>query len=737
MRLARRGQHDLAGPQNPRNLAHGYVRLPPQDVVDFVVCRVAVDLLELAGLQTVNVAEETGCLENVDLGHFLRSEALEILDVLYQHELVLSRKVLKVLTKKPEDGDYPSKMEQLATEIARLETVSSRFSLLRILSFTGLVLGALGAIESVTYPLVVCSASFVLFLIAVLAHGRTLDRKEALEDHKLLLEETELRARTRRRDHLPPQVPSNPTDLERGLRRYRPEPESLTLDDDTASDLNLLDAPLLASASSNRRTLFGFLDWSSTIFGSRRLRHMLLHPLRNPEDIRNRQEAVREVEKKTGIREALLTSLIPLRRHSLGPLTRFFSEPSAFVGRITLLIWTNLLGTAAPVCLLAIVLTGNLDLVAALIGLVIVNVVTIGANVKRANPARDRILLFGPLLAGLLRLEATLSTATLSSPEWVEIGKVLQAIRPHARKLKRYVGLLSLHSFGPIFELINILTLWELRILPLADSIFARHRGLLEHATGAMGEAEALLCYALPLAEDENFELPEIVDGEGPLLCADELGHPLLDKATLVRNPVSLRKGNNVLIVTGSNMAGKSTYLKAVAVNLVLASAGGPVCAAGFRWTPMALYSDINIVDSLDGGKSYFQVEVERVRTVIESALESPFLLAIFDELFRGTNSSERLALANAIIRFVRSTGALLIVATHDHALTHLVTEGREPGMENRHLREHVEDGVMRFDYRLRDGPATTRNAIRVLEAHRYPEEITREAKERSSGGEG
>ena len=641
------------------------------------------------------------------------------------------------MSNKPEDVGYPSRIEQLAEKIARLETISGRLSLLRILSFTGLVLGTFGAFESVTYPLIACPATFLIFLAAVLAHGRTLDRKETLEDERLLLEEAEERARTRRRDHSPPTVPPNATELERGLRRYRPEPESLTLDDDTVTDLNLLESPSLAVASSGRRTLFGFLDWSSTIFGSRRLRYMLLHPLRKPEDVRSRQEAIQEVQEKTEARRALLTSLIPLRKHALGPLTRFFSEPSAFVSKVRLLIWTNILGTAAPACLIAIVLTGNFDLLAALIGLVIINVVTVGANVKRANPARDRILLFGPLLAGLLRLEATLSAAALSSPEWVEIGKVLQSIRPHAKKLKRYVGLLSFHSFGPIFELVNILTLWELRILPLADAIFSRHRSLLENATGALGETEALLCYALPLAEDENFEMPEIVTGDDPLLCADELGHPLLDKATLVRNPVALGKGSNVLIVTGSNMAGKSTYLKAVAVNLVLASAGGPVCAAGFRWTPMALHSDINIVDSLDGGKSYFQVEVERVRTILESALKSPFLLAIFDELFRGTNSRERLALASAIIRFVRSTGALLIVATHDHALTHLVTEGQEAGMENRHLREHIEDGVMRFDYRLRDGPSTTRNAIAVLEAHGYPEEITREAKERSSGKEG
>ena len=126
------------------------------------------------------------------------------------------------------------------------------------------------------------------------------------------------------------------------------------------------------------------------------------------------------------------------------------------------------------------------------------------------------------------------------------------------------------------------------------------------------------------------------------MIHAEEIGHPLLDPSRRVMNPVSLGEGANVLIVTGSNMSGKSTYLKSVGTNLVLAGMGGPACARGFRWTPLALHSDVNVRDSLEDGKSYFQVEVERVHRVIEAAAKSPKLLAIFDELFRGTNSEAR-----------------------------------------------------------------------------------------------
>ncbi len=652
-----------------------------------------------------------------------------------------------------------AEIEELGGQIARLDRRARAWSTARLLCFAGLLAGAVLGFEAAAYAIIACPLALAAFAGAVLAHGKVLDRRDALEDRKLLLSEALERQRTRRRRHPAPMIPVNATPLERGLRIFLPEPESLALDAATADDLGLfetagpgtLGSALDGSSDSSpdsrsggcgtvppigaARTLYGFLDWTSTAFGARRLRHLLLHPLRHATDIRARQEAVAELARKPQARERMLSILLPLRRQNLAPLARFLSDPAPFAKRAGLLILASVLGTAAPLALAVLVFTGNLDYLAALFPLLAANFFLIGLNVKRTNPERDRLLLFGPLIDGILRLETVLQTETIDAVEWIRITKTLKTIHPHAAKLKRYISLLAFHSYGAFFELVNILTLWELRLLPLADAVFARHRRELEEAAGALGEAEALLCLSIPLAEQEGFEMPEIVEVTGsmrPMLRAAEIGHPLLEHAAAVRNPVSLGDGANALIVTGSNMAGKSTYLKSAGLNVVLAGTGGPVCATGFRWTPpMDLHSDINVRDSLDDGKSYFQVEVERVRRVIEAAQQSPFLLAVFDELFRGTNSEERIALARAIIRHLRSTGALIIVATHDLALTRLVTEDRESGMENRHFRETVEDGVMRFDYRLREGPAATRNAIRVLEAQGYPEEITREARER------
>ncbi len=176
-------------------------------------------------------------------------------------------------------------------------------------------------------------------------------------------------------------------------------------------------------------------------------------------------------------------------------------------------------------------------------------------------------------------------------------------------------------------------------------------------------------------------------------------------------------------------MSGKSTLLKSVGVNLVLAGMGGPVQAVRMRWTPMGLFTDINVRDSLDDGKSYFAAEVERVERIIREAARRPLFLGIFDELFRGTNSAERQAIAMALLAHLRSAGGLYLVATHDLAVTSLAQE--IPGIVNLHFREEIEGGSMRFDYRLHPGPAPTRNAIRVLEARGYPRKLIEEARAR------
>ena len=153
--------------------------------------------------------------------------------------------------------------------------------------------------------------------------------------------------------------------------------------------------------------------------------------------------------------------------------------------------------------------------------------------------------------------------------------------------------------------------------------------------------------------------------------------------------------------------------------------------ATSFRFTPVELYSDINIRDSIDDGKSYFQVEVERVKDIIVAAGRSRLVLAIVDELFRGTNSEERNAISYALLHYLREQGILVLLATHDGQLAKSLEEEQVAGISNHHFEETVEKGNLSFEYRLLDGPAGTRNAILVLQANDYPAALVASAKGR------
>ncbi len=612
-------------------------------------------------------------------------------------------------------------VEDCESQISSLAASSQRMSYVRLFTFIGFVLGLFGSAVGFPrlVPALVSLPSLLAYFVAFYRHGCIRDDMDRLENLLLLLRESLERKSTRRRARpLPPPARDTQSGLERGLRIYASEPQSFELNAGVAGDLELLSGP---------RSLFGFLDVSSTVFGARRLQHMITHPLTSADDIRARQRSVVELASSDATRRELLEALVALRHCRFERIPEFLHAPTTFAGRTGLLIVANVLGTAGALLLVATMFSFELFL-PWLFLVALFNLGLIGFFVKSSNPARDRLIAFGPLLRGLLDLEDVLRKGSLENSNWKEISELLTALQPVLVRLGRWIGLLELHSYGIIFEIVNVLTLWELRFLPAAEKLFHEHRFLLEKSLGTLGETEALLSLACPLSEQPGFTLPEPLEAPRPSIEAEAMGHPLIENDVLVRNTVSLAADDNVVIVTGSNMAGKSTYLKSLGSNVVLAAMGGPVCAQSFRWTPLEIFSDINVRDSLDDGKSYFQVEVERVLEVVEAS-RSPKVLAIFDELFRGTNSEERLQISRALLTYLRTHGILLVVATHDSALTRLVTEDDEKGMRNFHFREEVQGKTMTFDYKLREGPAPTRNAIRVLEASGYPPEIIRDAR--------
>jgi DNA mismatch repair ATPase MutS len=235
----------------------------------------------------------------------------------------------------------------------------------------------------------------------------------------------------------------------------------------------------------------------------------------------------------------------------------------------------------------------------------------------------------------------------------------------------------------------------------------------------ALAELEALASLAGFTFERPDHTFPHFVDDA--TFEADTLGHPLIEADKRVSNDVLIPGPAHALVVTGSNMSGKSTLLRAVGINVVLANAGAPVCARSLKLGRLVVATSMRVSDSLDEGTSRFYAELKKLKLVLDLARKAKSgdvqgtVLFLLDEILHGTNTRERLIGARAILRELLKQGAMGAVSTHDLGLGDL--EGEMPEqVRNIHFEEQVAGEVMTFDYKLRQGIVQSSNALRLMQ---------------------
>lgn len=265
---------------------------------------------------------------------------------------------------------------------------------------------------------------------------------------------------------------------------------------------------------------------------------------------------------------------------------------------------------------------------------------------------------------------------------------------------------------NPFLTPLLTLSLYSVHTALAADRWRRRHGPAVAAWLGALGELEALLSLAAFSAEHPDFPFPEFLTGAAALQ-ASGLGHPLIAAAHCVRNDIAISGETRILMVSGSNMSGKSTLLRAIGINTVLAMAGAPVCAVRFALTPLQVGASIRVNDSLSEGSSRFYAEITRLRQLFE-ARRLP-LLFLLDELLQGTNSSDRQVGARGVLHALLERGAIGMVSTHDLALSDAAGFGA--ALRNVHLRDELRDGKLYFDFKLHDGVVTHSNGIELMRA--------------------
>jgi hypothetical protein len=483
-------------------------------------------------------------------------------------------------------------------------------------------------------------------------------------------------------------------------------------------------------------SLFELLCTARTHIGEDTLARWLLAPA-GPATARARQEAVDELRPRVDLREDLAvmaeefrTGVDPVSLAAWGEAPALL-ERRGLHGAVWALTVLGVLGGWALVVYIlsllgavriseraSILLCDVFLVVLAVNGTFLYRVhKRIGAVVTAVEEAAHELKLLSEVLVRLER-------ESFHSPLLAALRASLDTEgAPPSRRIGRLNRLMELLDSRDhvLVRLAEPFVLWTTH-LAFAVEAWRRHSGpVVRRWLTATGEMEALCSLASHAFEHPDDPFPQFSE-EGALLEAEAVGHPLIEEGCLVRNDVWIGgrapDGPRVLVVSGSNMSGKSTLLRTLGVNAVLAQAGAPVRARRLRMSPLAVGASIRVTDSLQGGVSRFYAEILRLRQILdETARPGPKgapVLFLIDEFLHGTNSHDRRIGAEALVRGLVERGAIGLITTHDLALADIaVTLGERAA--NVHFEDHIEDGRMVFDYVMRPGVVRKSNAIELM----------------------
>jgi hypothetical protein len=461
---------------------------------------------------------------------------------------------------------------------------------------------------------------------------------------------------------------------------------------------------------------FELLSTSRTATGDRMLAEWLLAPA-TPEIVKARQTAVTELRERLDLREdiALMgedirTAIDDQAMKTWGerPAVRFF--PGAR--------WVALALACSAVSMFVLFLAQVLSLrpflavvLAELIfGLIVRDSVRNVATLV-STPARELKLV--RLLLERLEKEPFKSQRLEQLTHALDVHGLTASAE--IRRLERSVEYLD-SARNQFFRLLAAPLVWIPQFTMAIEKWRQECGPHIGEWVAAVGEFEALCSLAAFAYERPDAVFPELVSEPAPLFDGADVRHPLIPRDHVVGNDVKLGGPCALWIVSGSNMSGKSTLLRAVGLNAALAWAGAPVCCASLRVSPLRIGASIRVNDSLTDNKSRFYAEISRLRDIVDLARAGQPTLFLLDELLSGTNSHDRRIGAAAVIQGLVERGAIGLVTTHDLALAEITATLGERA-RNVHFEDHIENGEIHFDYHLRDGVVERSNALELMRA--------------------
>ncbi len=472
--------------------------------------------------------------------------------------------------------------------------------------------------------------------------------------------------------------------------------------------------------------IFGLLNRTSTEAGARRLRDMLNGPCLSTEHIQCRQEAVRWLDSHDKQRVDVMASIIPLRGHSrrldalVEPLRHAAPNPHVTASKC-IRIWSILSGLCFIFAVIQISIA-HYHWFRLIVALVAINLVIARVNKEMFAWLKEAVLplvRLTPALRGLLVVAYSAEENLPAQTDLVVLRRRFEKVtKAGIPPLCEHLGWMALGGLAR--GLLNVLVFYDLHVSEAILKRFVSGRKTLLDGLAAMAEFEALASLACFAAERPDTCYPDWVSQT--LVSISDGRHPLIPREHVTANSMLLTDTTRMWVITGPNAAGKSTYLRMVGVNLLLAQIGSAVVAGQMALSPVRLLTDVRIRDDLARNESYFLSEVRRLRRMVADEGADTRLLGLIDEPFRGTNSSERTAAGIALTEHLLDSGNLFLLATHEETLAQ--TAAASDVAENHHFQEHLTEQGITFDYLLCPGPASTKTAIRILEQEHYPQTL-------------
>jgi hypothetical protein len=466
-----------------------------------------------------------------------------------------------------------------------------------------------------------------------------------------------------------------------------------------------------------RGSLFQYVNTAFTHTGRKVLARFFIKPLKDVQTISERQQAVDELARRFGWRQRFEAEARLAARRTADPagLIMWAGDwDKAFLAS-----WKPFILRMLPVVTIVLVLGAFVFGVFSWhfpVTALVVQTLLLKYKGKERYKVLGTAIRFKDDIRVYERMLRIFEKRKFDGSYLVRLGKRLENNRSEAackqvEKLVKIADSISNRN-NAYYIVFNILTLWDYQCLIALESWKRDSGSRLEEWLEVLGELEALASLSVLRHDHEDWATAGFEENK-LLLEAASMGHPLLS-ASRICNDLRLARPVGVLLITGSNMSGKSTLLRTAGINLVLAYAGAPVCAAGFQCALMDIYTCMRISDSLEKNISSFYAEILRIKMIVEAVNRGQKVFFLLDEIFRGTNSKDRHMGAKILVQKLVRANTLGLVSTHDLELGELEKES-EGRVKNGHFREYYEGNRIRFDYKLRPGVSTTRNAAYLM----------------------